>query len=94
MLKISLPRVRFCAVLTILFIICSALPAAADLDDLFGKKEIDEEERAETIERIESIQEKLKLLQEKLRALERRKSYREAAQKAEELGRAGEAKQL
>ena len=88
MLKISLPRISFCAVLTIMFITCSALPAAAILDDLFGKKEIDEKERAETIERIENIQDKLKLLQEKLRALERRKSYREAAEKAEELGSA------
>ena len=70
-----------------LFISLFALPATADLNDLlFGKQEIDEEERAETIERIETIQERLKLLQEKLRALERRKSYREAAkERSEEL---------
>ena len=86
MLKISLPRISYFATLIILFITCSVLPATAGLDELFGKKEIDEKERAETIERIENIQEKLKLLQEKLRALERRKSYRDAAQKAEELG--------
>ncbi|MDH3809653.1 MAG: hypothetical protein OES29_13630, partial [Desulfuromonadales bacterium] len=50
----------------------------------FGKKELDETERQETIERIDSIQEKLKLLQDKLRALERRKAARTAAQKSEQ----------
>jgi hypothetical protein len=88
MLKISLSNIKFCALLTALFITFSALPASAGLNDLFGKKEINEEERTETIEKIESIQEKLKLLQEKLRVLERRKSYREAAKQAEEAGTA------
>lgn len=55
---------------------------AATLNDLLGKQQLDETERRETLERIESIQEKLKLLQEKLRALERRKAG-EAAQGAE-----------
>lgn len=88
MLKISLSNLKFCALLTALIILCSALPAAAGLNDMFGKKEIDETERAETIEKIQSIQEKLQLLQEKLRVLERRKAYKEAAKKADELGTA------
>jgi hypothetical protein len=53
------------------------------LNDLFGKKELDETERKETIERINSIQEKLKLLQDKLRVLEHRKEAKKAEQKAE-----------
>jgi hypothetical protein len=53
------------------------------LNDLFGKKELDETERKETIERIDSIQEKLKLLQDKLRVLERRKATKAAAQKTQ-----------
>jgi hypothetical protein len=56
----------------------------AGISDMFGKKELDETERKETIERIESIQEKLKLLQDKLRALERRKAAKEAAQRAKD----------
>jgi len=86
MFKISLFHPRLFALMTALCITLTAIPASAAINDLFGKKEIDEKERAETIERIESIQEKLKLLQEKLRVMERRKSYREAAQKVEELG--------
>ena len=58
-------------------------PVAAGLNDLFGKKEVDETERKETIERIDSIQEKLKLLQDKLRVLERRKAAKDASQKAD-----------
>jgi hypothetical protein len=69
--------------LTALLLLLSALPAAAGLNDLFGKKEIDESERKETIERIDSIQEKLKLLQDKLRVLERRKAAKDASQRAE-----------
>ena len=68
----------------ILLFALTALANAATLGDLFGEKEIDEAERAETIERIQSIQEKLELLQDKLRALERRKAAKEAAQKADE----------
>jgi hypothetical protein len=67
-------------------LIFSVMPATAGLNDLFGKKEIDETERTETIERIQSIQEKLKLLQDKLRVLERRKAAKNAAQRASELG--------
>jgi hypothetical protein len=70
--------------LTALMLLLSALPAFAGINDLFGKKELDETERQETIERIDSIQEKLKLLQDKLRALERRKAAKTAAQKSEQ----------
>ncbi len=70
--------------LTVLFLLLSVLPAFAGVNDLFGKKELDETERQETIERIDSIQEKLKLLQDKLRALERRKAAKTAAQKSEQ----------
>ena len=66
-----------------LFLLLTIIPATAGLSDLFGKKEIDETEKKETIERIDSIQDKLKLLQEKLRVLERRKAAKEAAQRAE-----------
>jgi hypothetical protein len=70
--------------LTVLILLLTTLPAfAAGFTDLFGKKEIDETERQETIERIDSIQEKLKLLQDKLRALERRKAAKNAAQESE-----------
>ena len=72
------------ALLTALILLLSVLPAFAGVNDLFGKKELDETERQETIERIDSIQEKLKLLQDKLRALERRKAAKTAAQKSEE----------
>ena len=72
------------ALLTVLILLLSVLPAFAGVNDLFGKKELDETERQETIERIDSIQEKLKLLQDKLRALERRKAAKTAAQKSEE----------
>ncbi len=70
--------------LTVLILLLSVLPAFAGVNDLFGKKELDETERQETIERIDSIQEKLKLLQDKLRALERRKAAKTAAQKSEQ----------
>ncbi len=69
---------------TTLILLLSALPAFAGINDLFVKKELDETERQETIERIDSIQEKLKLLQDKLRALERRKAAKSAAQKSEQ----------
>ena len=72
------------ALLTVLILLLSVLPAFAGVNDLFGKKELDETERQETIERIDSIQEKLKLLQDKLRALERRKAAKTAAQKSEQ----------
>ena len=72
------------ALLTVLILLLTVLPAFAGVNDLFGKKELDETERQETIERIDSIQEKLKLLQDKLRALERRKAARTAAQKSEQ----------
>jgi len=72
------------ALLTVLILLLTVLPAFAGVNDLFGKKELDETERQETIERIDSIQEKLKLLQDKLRALERRKAAKTAAQKSEE----------
>jgi len=88
MLKSHMRHLLKISLLSTLLIILFVLPATAGLNDLFGPKEIDEEERAQTIERIENIQEKLKLLQEKLRALERRKTYREAAKRAEETGSA------
>ncbi len=62
------------------------LCSAAGLNDLMGKKEVDEEERQQTIERIESIQEKLKLLQDKLRVLERRKAAKAAAERTQSAG--------
>jgi len=71
---------RKLALLAILLVLTPALANAANLNDLFGKKELDESERQETIQRIESIQEKLKLLQEKLRVLERRKAGTDAPQ--------------
>ena len=79
---ISLGKVFASSVLLAgILISLAAAPAAAGLNDLFGKKELDETERQETIERIESIQEKLKLLQDKLRVLERRKAAKEQAGK-------------
>jgi len=84
MFSITPPSLRT-LVLVITLLLAFAAPAtAATLGDLFGKEEIDEAERAETIERIQSIQEKLELLQDKLRALERRKAAKEAAQRSEE----------
>lgn len=77
-------RFQIGTLLACLFLLITYVPAGAGLTDLFGKKEIDETERQETIERIDSIQEKLKLLQEKLRVLERRKAAKETAQKAGE----------
>jgi hypothetical protein len=68
------------ALLAILLILTPALAKAANLNDLLGKKELDETERQETIQRIENIQDKLKLLQEKLRVLESRKAEQDAAQ--------------
>ncbi len=70
-------------ILTALLLLLSVVPAAAGLNDLFGKKEVDETERKETIERIDSIQEKLKLLQDKLRVLERRKAVKGSEQRAD-----------
>lgn len=81
----STPRFKqfqTCIFLSGLFLLLTIIPATAGLDDLFNKKEVDETERKETIERIDSIQEKLKLLQDKLRVLERRKAAKEAAQRA------------
>ena len=69
--------------LTTLIVLFGAFPAIAGLNNLFDKKKLDETERKETIERIDSIQEKLKLLQDKLRALERRKAAKKAIQQAE-----------
>lgn len=71
---------RRVALLAILLICLPSLVSAFDLNDLLGKKELDESERQETIKRIETIQEKLKLLQEKLRVLERRKAESEGVQ--------------
>lgn len=84
MAKIITYKHRGRVLLTALILLLIALPAFAGINDLFGKKELDETERQETIERIDSIQEKLKLLQDKLRALERRKAAKSAAQKAEQ----------
>ncbi|MGK2905535.1 MAG: hypothetical protein ACSLFH_04210 [Desulfuromonadales bacterium] len=82
MYKTRLTRFRTCIFLSGLLLLLAVIPAAG-LDNLSGKKEIDETERKETIERIDSIQEKLKLLQDKLRVLERRKAEQEASQKAD-----------
>ncbi len=71
---------RKLALLAILLFMITTLANAAGLNDLLGKQELDETERQETIQRIESIQEKLKLLQEKLRVLEQRKKAQEGAQ--------------
>jgi hypothetical protein len=77
-------RCQLALLLTGLLLCLTVIPAVAGLNDLFGKKEIDEEERKETIERIDSIQEKLKLLQDKLRVLERRKAAEVATQRAKD----------
>ena len=74
---------RACIFLSGIILLLTIIPATAGLNDLFGKKEVDETERKETIERIDSIQEKLKLLQDKLRVLERRKAAKEATQRAD-----------
>lgn len=66
-----------------LLLILSSAPSMAAGSSLFGKQEINETERQETLERINSIQEKLKLLQDKLRVLERRKAAQSAEQAAE-----------
>jgi hypothetical protein len=79
---------RNLTLLAALLILTPAFANAANLNDLLGKKELDETERQETIQRIESIQEKLKLLQEKLRVLERRKADKEAVQTSEGSGAA------
>jgi len=76
-------RLQALLALALILLTIPALASAASLGDLFGKKEIDETERKETIERIQSIQEKLKLLQDKLRVLERRKAAKEAAERSE-----------
>ncbi len=78
-----LARCQSVILLTGLLLILTACPVMAGLSDVFGTKELDETERKETIERIENIQEKLKLLQEKLRALERRKAANQAEQSAD-----------
>ena len=76
-------RLQTCLLLTGLLLLLNVVPTAAGLSDLLGKKEVDASERKETIERIDNIQEKLKLLQDKLRVLERRKAANEAAKRAE-----------
>lgn len=78
-----LKRFRTCIFLSGLCLLLTIIPATAGLNDLFGKTKVDETERKETIERIDSIQEKLKLLQDKLRVLERRKATKEAVQRAD-----------
>lgn len=70
--------------LTVLILLITAMPTFAGINDLFGTKELDETERQETLERIDSIQEKLQLLQDKLRALERRKAAKIAAENSEQ----------
>ncbi|MBE0576055.1 MAG: hypothetical protein IH613_09180 [Desulfuromonadales bacterium] len=83
MYPLKLKRFQRYIILFGFLLLLSVIPAVAGLNDLFGKKEVDETERKETIEKIDSIQEKLKLLQDKLRALERRKAAKEAAQRAD-----------
>ncbi|MDH3998127.1 MAG: hypothetical protein OET90_04735 [Desulfuromonadales bacterium] len=67
----------------LLFIV--ATPSFALLEGLLGggDEKVNEEERQQTIERIESIQQKLKLLQEKLRVMERRKTASDTDQSAD-----------
>jgi hypothetical protein len=78
----ALKKLQGCVVLLIILsLTLPTLTSAAGLADLFGEKKVDEQQRTETIERIQSIQQKLKLLQDKLRVLERRKAA--AAQGAE-----------
>lgn len=83
MCRTKFKRFQAGIILVGLFLIVTTVPAVAGLSDLFGKEELDETERQETIERIDSIQEKLKLLQEKLRVLERRKAAKETAPEAD-----------
>jgi hypothetical protein len=80
----SLKAIRLKALFLLVFLLITTplLCSAAGLSDLLGNKKLAEEERKETIERIESIQEKLKLLQDKLRVLERRKAAKQATQRA------------
>lgn len=70
-------------IITGLLLLLSASPAVSGLNELLGKNDLDEADRKEAVERIDNIQEKLKLLQDKLRVLERRKAAKEAAQRAE-----------
>ena len=84
MLNTKTWRLQPLALIIIMLIALPTLTTAANLGDMFGKQEVDEAEREETIERIQSIQEKLELLQDKLRALERRKAAKEAALVAED----------
>ncbi len=60
-------------ILLIILLLAGATQSMAALG-IFEKKPVNEKERVETIERIQDVQEKLKLLQDKLRALERRKA--------------------
>ncbi len=83
MYPLCFKRFQQCLLLSGFLLLLTVIPAVAGLNDLFGKKEIDETEREKTIEKIDSIQEKLKLLQDKLRVLERRKAAKEAAQRAD-----------
>lgn len=85
MFRSNVKKFQLGILMTGLFLLITILPATAGLSDLLGKKELDETERQETIERIDSIQEKLKLLQDKLRALERRKAAKETALKADQV---------
>lgn len=82
MFRSNVKKFQLGVLMSALLLLISILPATAGLSDLLGKKELDDTERQETIERIDSIQEKLKLLQDKLRALERRKAAKETALKA------------
>jgi hypothetical protein len=66
------------AILIVILLLAFASPALA-VFGLFEKKSVNEQERIETMERIQDVQEKLKLLQDKLKALERRKAARAAA---------------
>jgi hypothetical protein len=86
MLFTKFMRHQTCLCFIVLLFSMPALSSATGLNDLLGKKEINEDERKETIEKIQSIEQKLKLLQDKLRVLERRKAAKAAAQRAEELG--------
>lgn len=73
-------RLPLMILVTTLLLLTVVTPAAAALNDLFSTKEPDEKERKETLQKIDSIQEKLKLLQDKLRALERRKAAKDSTQ--------------
>ncbi len=67
------------SILLVILLFASASPALAILG-LFEKKSVNEQERIETIEKIQGVQEKLKLLQDKLKALERRKAAKETGE--------------